>query len=139
MHKFSNFCVILFLFICVGCVGLKTSRYTYVGTWVEENSGTQLPLRNGRGYAKMTIYPDYRLEGYIEDSLFLEQYLVSGSWRNKMVNLMITRHPVKSIGEIFFSEDSNSVMIRYYNNQKLYRGKMELTRKIIADSLLKKE
>jgi hypothetical protein len=139
MHIFSKVFVVVFLFICVGCVGLKTSRYTYVGTWVEEYSGTQLPLRNGRGFAKMTIYPDYRLEGYIEDSLFMEQYMVSGSWRNKMVNLMITRHPVKSIGEIFFSVDSNLVMIRYYNGEKMYRGKMELTRKIIADSLLKKE
>lgn len=124
--------------VCFGCVGLKTSRYTYVGTWDEENYGTQLPLRNGRGSAKMTFYPDYRVEGFITDSLFLEQYMVSGSWRDKMVNLIITRHPVKSIGEIFFSADSNLVLVRYYNNDKMYRGQMKLTRKIVADSLLKK-
>lgn len=124
--------------VCFGCVGLKTSRYTYVGTWDEENFGTQLPLRNGKGSAKMTFYPDYRVEGFITDSLFLEQYMVSGSWRDKMVNLIITRHPVKSIGEIFFSADSNLVLVRYYNNDKMYRGQMKLTRKIVADSLLKK-
>jgi hypothetical protein len=86
----------------------------------------------------MTFYPDYRVEGFITDSLFLEQYMVSGSWRDKMVNLIITRHPVKSIGEIFFSADSNLVLVRYYNNDKMYRGQMKLTRKIVADSLLKK-
>lgn len=138
MHIFSKLLVIIFLLLSFGCVGLKTSRYTYVGTWDEENYGTQLPLRNGRGSAKMSFYPDYRVEGFITDSLFLEQYMVSGSWRDKMVNLIITRHPVKSIGEIFFSVDSNLVLVRYYNNDKMYRGQMKLTRKIVADSLLKK-
>ncbi|MBL8004388.1 MAG: hypothetical protein JNL36_04735 [Candidatus Kapabacteria bacterium] len=138
MHIFSKLFVVVILLVCFGCVGLKTSRYTYVGTWDEENYGTQLPLRNGRGSAKMSFYPDYRVEGFITDSLFLEQYMVSGSWRDKMVNLIITRHPVKSIGEIFFSADSNLVLVRYYNNDKMYRGQMKLTRKIVADSLLKK-
>lgn len=138
MHIFSKFVILFFLFICVGCVGLKTTRYTYVGTWEEENFGTQLPFRNGRGFAKMSFYPDYRVEGFIEDSLFLERYMVSGSWRDKMVNLIITRHPVKSIGEIFFSQDSNLVLVRYYNNDNNYRGQMKLTRKIIVDSLAKK-
>lgn len=138
MHIFSKLLLIVILLVCFGCVGLKTSRYTYVGTWDEENFGTQLPLRNGKGSAKMTFYPDYRVEGFITDSLFLEQYMVSGSWRDKMVNLIITRHPVKSIGEIFFSADSNLVLVRYYNNDKMYRGQMKLTRKIVADSLLKK-
>ncbi len=138
MHIFSKLLVVIFLLLSFGCVGLKTSRYTYVGTWDEENYGTQLPLRNGRGSAKMSFYPDYRVEGFITDSLFLEQYMVSGSWRDKMVNLIITRHPVKSIGEIFFSVDSNLVLVRYYNNDKMYRGQMKLTRKIVADSLLKK-
>lgn len=138
MHIFSKILVVTILLFCFGCVGLKTSRYTYVGTWDEENYGTQLPLQNGRGYAKMSFYPDYRVEGFIEDSLFMEQYMVSGSWRDKMVNLIITRHPVKSIGEIFFSVDSNLVLVRYYNNDKMYRGQMKLTRKIVADSLLKK-
>lgn len=138
MHIFSKLLVVIFLLLSFGCVGLKTSRYTYVGTWDEENYGTQLPLRNGKGSAKMSFYPDYRVEGFITDSLFLEQYMVSGSWRDKMVNLIITRHPVKSIGEIFFSADSNLVLVRYYNNDKMYRGQMKLTRKIVADSLLKK-
>lgn len=138
MHIFSKLFVVVILLVCFGCVGLKTSRYTYVGTWDEENYGTQLPLRNGRGSAKMSFYPDYRVEGFITDTLFLEQYMVSGSWRDKMVNLIITRHPVKSIGEIFFSADSNLVLVRYYNNDKMYRGQMKLTRIIVADSLLKK-
>ena len=138
MQTFYKTIGILLLFVGVGCVGLKTSPYTYVGTWQEENFGTQLPLRNGRGYAKMTFYPDFRVEGYIEDSLFLNQYMVSGSWRNAMVNLKITRHQVQSIGDIMFSEDSSKVLVRYYNDNKMYRGIMNLTKKSIVDSLKRK-
>lgn len=138
MQKYYKLLAVLFVFVGVGCVGLKTSPYTYVGTWEEENFGTQIPLRNGRGYAKMSFYPDFRVEGYIEDSLFLNQYMVSGSWRNSMVNLLITRHQVHSIGDIRFTEDSSKVLVRYYNDNKMYRGIMTLTKKSIVDSLKRK-
>ncbi len=135
MRVFSSLLFLLFLFVGIGCVGLKTSPYTYIGSWEEENFGLQSPFTNGKGFAKMTFYPDYRVEGFINDTLFRKQFMVSGSWRASMVNLLITNNQVQVIGNIMFSEDSSLVLVRYYSDSEMFRGIMKMTKKSIVDSL----